>query len=109
MNGWEILALALVVPGVAAVWFSCLGMWIMPGPAARLHFVAPAATVGVVCVAAGVVAVEGLNGQGVRAALTALVIVMLSPVVTHATARALRVREVGNWNVLPGEEEEPSP
>jgi multicomponent Na+:H+ antiporter subunit G len=106
MNGWEILALVLVASGVAAVWFSCLGMLVMPDPARRLHFVAPAATVGVVCVAAGVVAVEGLNAHGVRAALTALVVVMLSPVVTHATARALRVREVGNWNVLPGEEEQ---
>jgi multicomponent Na+:H+ antiporter subunit G len=100
------LAILLLALGVLAVALSCIGVLVMPTVYARLHYVGPAATLGVTFIVAAVLIEEGLSPQGMKALLIGLVLVGTSPVVTHATARAARIRTFGRWMVLPEEEEE---
>jgi len=61
----------------------------------RLHYLGPAASVGTVCIAAAVAVQEGFSQAGIKAIAIAVVIVFMNPVLTHATARAARVRRFG--------------
>jgi multicomponent Na+:H+ antiporter subunit G len=100
---------ALLVVGVAAALLSCLGVLVMRDAYDRLHYTAPAATLAPVLLAAAVVLEEGLSAVGVKALLVALVLVATNPVLSHATARAARIRQFGHWSVQEHEEGEPSP
>jgi multicomponent Na+:H+ antiporter subunit G len=82
---------ALVVAGVAVLAFACLGVVVMPGALARLHYAA-VAPLGVVLVTAAVLVDDGASLIGVKAVLTGAFIVATSPILAHATARALHVR-----------------
>lgn len=93
--------------GVASIALSALGVLVMRTALDRLHFTAPAATIAPVCFAAAVLVEEPLSSAGVKAVLVALLIVLTTPVLGHATARAFRIREEGRWKVHPHELEHP--
>jgi multisubunit Na+/H+ antiporter MnhG subunit len=82
---------ALVVAGVAVLAFACLGVVVMPGALARLHY-ASVAPLGVVLVTAAVLVDDGPSLIGVKAVLTCAFVVATSPVLAHVTARALHGR-----------------
>jgi monovalent cation/proton antiporter MnhG/PhaG subunit len=96
---------ALLTLGVAVTWLSCLGVLLMRDPYDRLHYTAPASALAPVLIAAAVVVTEGLSAAGVKAVLVALVLVGTNPVLGHATARAARIREHGQWTVTDAERE----
>jgi multisubunit Na+/H+ antiporter MnhG subunit len=52
-----------------------------------------------VLVAVAVVVVEALDHQGIEAVLLALFLAVSQPVLTHATARAARIRQRGDWRI----------
>ena len=54
-------------------------------------------------VAAAVVAREALDARGLKALMVAAAFLGVGPVLNQATARALRVRERGDWRL--GDEE----
>ena len=86
--------LALAVLTVAA---SALGVAIMPNAYAKLHYVAPAAVVAPVFVALAVLVTQGLD-QNTGATVVALFFMIASaPFLSHATVRAIRNREDGDW------------
>jgi monovalent cation/proton antiporter MnhG/PhaG subunit len=87
----------LLAIACAAVLVSAVGVLAARDAYAKLHYLAPAATIAVVAVAAAVVVREGLNQAGIKAILTGVVLFVMNPVLTHATARAARVRERGRW------------
>jgi len=97
---------ALLALGVAVAWLSCLGVLLMPDPYDRLHYTAPASALAPVLIAAAVVVEEGLSAAGVKALLIAFVLVGTNPVLGHATARAARIRQFGEWRVREEEREE---
>lgn len=76
---------------------SCAAMAAARQVLIRVHFVGPPATLG----AALLVLAQWLDGaglkDGLKAALVALVIALGNAVVSHATARAIWIREVGGW------------
>ena len=72
----------------------------------RLHFTAPAGVVAPVGVAAAVLVEEPLSSAGLKAVLVAVLLIVTTPVLSHATARAARIREHGRWRVLPHELED---
>jgi multicomponent Na+:H+ antiporter subunit G len=82
---------------------SALGLLLMPHVYDRLHFLAPATSLAPVLVAGAVVTREALDHQGVLSVLIALFMLAFQPVLTHATARAARIREHGDWRLRPGE------
>jgi multicomponent Na+:H+ antiporter subunit G len=106
MSPRELAVTALLVIGVAVTLMSCLGVLLMRDPYDRLHYTAPAAVIPPVAIAAAVVLEERLSAAGIKALLIALVLVVTNPVLGHATARAARIRQFGEWRVREEEREE---
>ena len=82
---------ALVVAGVVVLAFACLGVLVVRGPLARLHY-ASVSILGVVLVTAAVLVRDGASLIGVKAVLVGAFLVATSPVLSHATARAIHTR-----------------
>jgi multicomponent Na+:H+ antiporter subunit G len=99
----DVVVAVLLGVAVASVLVSCLGVLVMRDAMDRLHFTAPAATIAPVAVAAAVLVEEPLSSAGLKAVLVALLLIVTTPVLSHATARAARIREHGRWKVLPHE------
>jgi len=99
----SVIVAVLLTVGVASVMLSCAGVLVMGNAFDRLHFTAPAATIAPALVAAAVLVEEPLSSAGVKAVLVALLLVVTTPVLSHATARAARIREHGRWRLLPHE------
>lgn len=85
---------ALVVAGVVVLAFSCLGVLLMRGALARLHYVS-VSTLGAVLVVAGVLVRDGASLIGLKAVLVGAFLVATGPVLGHATARAIYTRSRG--------------
>ena len=86
----DVVTWALVGVGVAAQVFVCAGVLLMRDALDRLHY-ASAATLGVVCICAGVIVAAGPSVIGLKAILTAGFLAVSGPVLTHATARAIHL------------------
>jgi multicomponent Na+:H+ antiporter subunit G len=99
----DVVVAILLTLGVATALLSCAGVLLMQDALDRLHFTAPASTLTPALFAAAVLVEEPLSSAGVKAVIVALVIIVTTPVLTHATARAARVRAHGQWKVLPEE------
>jgi multisubunit Na+/H+ antiporter MnhG subunit len=102
----DVVVGVLLAVGVLAVLISCIGIVVMRTAMDRLHFTAPAGTIAPVAFAAAVLVEEPLSSAGVKAVLVALLIGITTPALSHATARAARIREHGRWKVLPHELED---
>jgi multicomponent Na+:H+ antiporter subunit G len=107
MSPRDLAVAALLMVGVGVTLASCLGVLVMRDAYDRLHFTAPATTVAPLAVAAAVVLEERLSAAGVKAVLVAIALLLTNPVLTHATARAARVRELGGWQAGEGRAEGP--
>ncbi|HZY56724.1 MAG TPA: monovalent cation/H(+) antiporter subunit G [Rubrobacteraceae bacterium] len=102
----DILVAVLLILGGGIELVCCLGGLVMRGVYDRLHYTGPA-SFGAVLIAAAVVIREGLLSQiGAKAVLIAVVLLVVSPVLVHATARAARLRERGELQAQPNEVEE---
>jgi monovalent cation/proton antiporter MnhG/PhaG subunit len=101
-----VVAAALVTAGVAVELACVVGVLWMSSVFDRLHFAGAASTLAPVLVGAAVV----VHGAGATSALIQLLtalgfLVVLNPLVTHATGRAARRRRVDRL----GPEGEPAP
>jgi len=91
-----LLALAVIVVVSASV-----GVLVMRDPYQKLHFVTPAALVAPVLVALAVLVRMGLVENTGETCLALLFMVIAGPFLSHATVRAIRVREKGDWREEP--------
>jgi multicomponent Na+:H+ antiporter subunit G len=99
---------ALLLLAAAGVELLCvIGFFRLRDPFDRLHVLGPASLLGPVLVATAIVMEEALNTNGVKTILTVSLLLLTSPILTHATARAARVRQYGHWQALPEEEVDP--
>lgn len=87
-----VLALAVLI--VAA---SCLGVLVMRDAYQKVHFVTPIALVAPVLVAVAVTLREGWREPTAQSWLAVAVVCIAAPVLSHATVRAARVRDCGDW------------
>jgi multicomponent Na+:H+ antiporter subunit G len=88
---WPLLAI-----GVAAQLIGVVGVLVAADVYDRLHFTGPASIFGPLALALAIVIDEGpLSQAGLKSILVALLLLALSPVLVHATARAAFVRERG--------------
>src|SRR6202012_2144667 len=85
----------LLIAGVAIELLCCIGVLVMRGPYARLHYTAPAG-VGALLIAIAVVVRQGFSLIGDQALLLAVFVLVSAPVLSHVTARAARIRELGD-------------
>ncbi len=107
MTVGDVVVVVLLVLGVGIELVCCLGVLVMRNVYDRLHYTGPA-SFGAVLIAAAVVIREGLLSQiGTKAVLVAAVLLIVSPALVHATARAARLRERGELRAQPHEVEKP--
>jgi monovalent cation/proton antiporter MnhG/PhaG subunit len=83
----------LVGFGVAVELVCCVGVVVMRDVYDKLHFTGPATILGPLALAGAIVVQEGLNQAGVKAVLIASLLLVANPVLTHATGRALYIRQ----------------
>jgi multisubunit Na+/H+ antiporter MnhG subunit len=92
----EILVIAFLSFAVLMQLSSVLGILVGADVYARLHFTGPASTFTPIAIAVAVVIHFGPFTQaGIKAAMVAVLIVLLGPALVHATARAARIRQKG--------------
>jgi multisubunit Na+/H+ antiporter MnhG subunit len=87
-----LLALAVLVVASASV-----GVLAMRDAYQKLHYVTPAALVAPALVAAAVFVEAGLDENTGETLVALLFMVIAGPYLSHATVRAIRVREKGDW------------
>jgi len=96
---------ALLVLAVVVVLASSLGVLVMREVYQKLHFVTPAGLVAPIFVALAVLVRQGYSENTVETWLALLFLIAAGPFLTHATIRAARIRETGDWR--PGKDDEP--
>ena len=91
----------LLLAGVVlSCWLGVAGMWRMPEPMQSLHYLSIPATVGAILLVAAVFLSLGVCGASLKAVVITGVLLISNSVVTHATSRAFRARELGHWEPL---------
>ena len=93
MDLTTIAAAVLVTVGVAVELACCVGVVVMRDVYDKLHFTGPATILGPLALAGAIVVEEGLNQAGIKALLIAALLLVANPVLTHATGRALYIRQ----------------
>jgi multicomponent Na+:H+ antiporter subunit G len=89
----HIIALVLLVAGVVVIVLSCVGVLVAPGALEKLHFAAPASSLGGLLVGAGLAVEAAAFTPAFKDVFTVIVLAVTGPVVTTATARAVRARD----------------
>ncbi|HET9183910.1 MAG TPA: monovalent cation/H(+) antiporter subunit G [Candidatus Angelobacter sp.] len=97
MSKTQILIDVLLGIGVASIVLSSLALLIMKDFYERLHYLSPPATISIICFTAAVIADKHLSQAGIKALLIMVVLLAMNAVLTHATARAARIRQFGRW------------
>ncbi len=88
---------------VISTWVGVVGMVRMPRPMQALHYLSVPASLGVVALTVAIFVETGSSPQSWKTLLIALILFGISSVVTHATARAFRTRELGHWQPRDGD------
>jgi multisubunit Na+/H+ antiporter MnhG subunit len=101
-----LLGLAVVTVAGAA-----LGILLMRDAYQKLHFVTPAALIAPLLVTLAVLVRNGLDENTGETCLALVFLMISGPYLSHATMRAIRVRETGDWRpgknaVAPAQEKE---
>ncbi len=95
----DIFADVLLGLAVAVVLSASIGVLVMRDAYAKLHFVTPAALVAPALVALAILVQMGLYENTGETFLALLIMVIAGPYLSHATIRAIRIREKGDWRL----------
>ena len=93
----------LVWVAVATCLICCLGLVAMKDFFERLHYMATVSTVATIALLIAVVIEQGWGQAAIKMSLIVVVLFLMNAVLTHATARAARVRDLGHWQPAEGE------
>jgi len=96
---------ALLYIAIVSALLAAVGLLVFKKVNDKLHYLAPPATLSVVLIAIAISLKEGWSQATTKTILCALAVLLMNPVLTHATARAARVREFGHWVSQPKERE----
>ena len=91
----DVVVALLLVVGVASQLLACAGVVAMRSVYDRLHYTAPT-VLGVVAIAAAVLVREGFSLIADKGLLLAALMVVASPVIVQAMARAARISQHGS-------------
>jgi multicomponent Na+:H+ antiporter subunit G len=92
MSFQTIIVITLLSFGVAVELACCLGVLLMEDAHDKLHYVGPAAIFGPLAIAIAILIRESFSQAGIKALLTAALLIVVNPVLTHAIGRALYIR-----------------
>ena len=93
----EVISDVLLALAVLTVAAAALGVAVMPDAYARLHYVTPAAIVAPVFVTLAIFVREGLDENTGETIVALFFMIVAAPFLSHATIRAMRVRDRGDW------------
>jgi multicomponent Na+:H+ antiporter subunit G len=99
MTGRDVAADVLLGLAVAVVLISSLGVLVMRDVYQKLHFVTPISLIAPALVAVAVLVQQGYSENTVETWLALFFLFVASPFLTHATIRAARIRETGDWRL----------
>jgi multisubunit Na+/H+ antiporter MnhG subunit len=111
----DVVADILLGLAVVVVLSASVGVLLMRDAYQKLHFVTPAALVAPLLVTLAIFVQTGLYENTGETCVALLFMVIAGPFLSHATIRAIRVRETGDWRLrqaagkkgqAPGEEKE---
>ena len=88
---------------VLLCWLGVLGMWRMKEPMQALQYLSLPATAGATLLAIAVLMSQGLGQAFWKVLLITATLLASNSVVTHATARAFRARDIGHWEPMDGD------
>jgi len=77
--------------------FTAVAIWVVRDFYERLHYMSIPATVSIAALAAAVLVLKGFSAPSAKTVLTVAIVIVMNPILTHATARAARVHEKGQW------------
>jgi multicomponent Na+:H+ antiporter subunit G len=97
---------ALLFIGVLGFAFTSIGLLFAKDLYDQIHYLAPGSLVGSIAFGAAVLVHEGFSQSGTKAILIVILLLLSNPVLSHATARAGRVRR--NQQILPKPDEDVS-
>lgn len=95
MSATHVAEAVLLTLGVGSELLCCLGVAIMQNVFDRLHYVSGASTVGPILIVVAVIVDHRLDATGLKALLVLGFVLVSGPVITHAVARAARLKDFG--------------
>ena len=103
MSARDVLADVLLAVAVVIVLASSIGILVMRDPYRKAHYVTPAALVAPLFVGLAILAQSGLTDNTAEMCLALIFLGIAGPFLAHATMRAIRIRETGDWRPWAGE------
>ena len=103
MKGADIAVAVLLAVMVATTFISCWALLLFRDKFQRMHYLSVVTTVSTLALLVAVVIKEGWGQATLKTIIVFFVLLLINAVVTHATARAARVRAFGNWAPAPDE------
>jgi monovalent cation/proton antiporter MnhG/PhaG subunit len=100
-GSWAIAVLLFV--SLLFTWLGAIGLVVSRGALAKLHFTALCGSIGIPAGCVALVIQHGASVVTVKAALVAVFSILTNAVLTHATGRAVRVAQKGDWRLQPDE------
>lgn len=93
----------LLFSSLALTVFCCVALVLVSGLYNRMHYLGPVTSASITLLLAAVIVKYGWGQATIKTFLVWLVLVLNNAVLTHATARAARVRQLGHWKPQPKE------
>lgn len=103
MSASEWAVAILLFSSLAVTIFSCVALAFVKGFFNRLHYLAPVTTISITLLLAAVIIKFGWGQAAIKTFLVWFVLLLINTVLSHATARAARVRDLGHWTPDPEE------
>lgn len=97
MSAREVIVGILLAIGVLGFLVCALGLLLSRDFYDQLHFLAPASLIGATAIPLSILVQDGFSQTGSKAILIAFLLFWANPVLTHASARAGRIRRKGQW------------
>ncbi len=102
MTASGVIATVLLIAGVAIELVAVIGVTVMRDVFDRLHYVGLVGY-GALLVGISVLVRESFSLIGDKALFAGAFLAVFGPVLVHATARSMRIRELGDWRPRAGE------
>jgi monovalent cation/proton antiporter MnhG/PhaG subunit len=100
----NILIVSLLSLAVLLCFLCSLGVLVMRDPYQRLHFTSPVTSLAIFFITIAVFIDDQELSSRLKVVLIALILFMMNAILSHATARAIRIRKLGQWPPKPDEQ-----
>lgn len=100
----HILTDVLLAVAAGAALLSSLGILMLRDFYERLHYMGPTGSLGAAAIVASLLLNGSLSSASVKVIMVGVLLVISNSVLTHATARAGRIHQLGDWKPQKGED-----